>query len=285
MPRGLRAGRRRPPAAGGRQRPGPSLHGAPGDPLILDLDSTHTETYGVAKDGAEVRNYLGKRGYHPLLGVEASTGQVINAQLRPGNASQAHGVAGFVADSLRRLRRLAGPATPLLIRADSGFYVRELFDHCVASDTRFSITVRQYPAIRKQIAAIGPDDWQPAAQTPTRRVDVAAVDFAVKGRTDHPRPPIPCRLIVRRVTTPAATGGTQPRPPPPRGPPPPPPRRHRSHHPGPQIRTRPQTLPLRIDDCQRRVAPTQRPRPQPLPLDQPADHPPPPPHQNPPPPL
>ena len=87
----------------------------------------------------------------------------------------------------------------------------ELFDHCVASDTRFSITVRQSPAIRKQIAAISPDDWQPAAQTPTRRVDVAAVDFAVKGRTDHPRPPIPCRLIVRRVTTPADTGGTQPR--------------------------------------------------------------------------
>ena len=198
-------------AAAWLQRLGPSLHRAPGDPLILDLDSTHTETYGVAKDGAEVRNYLGKRGYHPLLGVEASTGQVINAQLRPGNASQAHGVAGFVADSLRRLRRLAGPATPLLIRADSGFYVRELFDHCVASDTRFSITVRQYPAIRKQIAAISPDDWQPAAQTPTRRVDVAAVDFAVKGRTDHPRPPIPCRLIVRRVTTPADTGGTQPR--------------------------------------------------------------------------
>jgi hypothetical protein len=180
------------------------------EPVILDLDSTHTQTYGTAKEGAGARNYLGKRGYHPLLAVEESTGQVIGARLRGGNASPAQGVAGFVAESLQRLRELTGPTKGLLIRADSGFYLRELFDHCAAADARFSVTVRQYRPIREQIAAIDPDHWKPLTRTPTRQIDIAAVPFLIKGRAG-PRPPINCRLIIRRVTTPADTGQPQPR--------------------------------------------------------------------------
>ena len=131
------------------------------DPLTIDLDSTHTETYGAAKEGAQRRNYVGKRGYHPLLAVEASTGHVIAAKLRDGNTSSAHGAAGFVADTLQRVRHLAGSSTPLLLRADSGFYLRDLIDHCVAADTQFSITVRHYRPIRNLIAGINQPAWQP----------------------------------------------------------------------------------------------------------------------------
>jgi hypothetical protein len=198
-------------AAGWARGLGPQLSGVTEtEPLVLDLDSTHTQTYGIAKDGAAARNYLGKRGYHPLLAVEASTGQVIHARLRAGNASPAQGVSGFAADALRRLRDLAGPAKPLLIRTDSGFYLRDLFDHCAAADARFSVTVRQYRPIRHQIAAIDPDHWKPLTRTPTTRIDIAAVPYLIKGRAG-PRPPINCRLIIRRVTTPADTGQPQPR--------------------------------------------------------------------------
>lgn len=194
---------------------GPDWSGSsPSDPLIIDLDATHTQTYGTRKDGATARNYLGKRGYSPLLAVEASTGQVIAAQLRPGNASPANDASDFAADAIRRLRRLTGGATSLLLRADSGFYLRELFDHCVAADTRFSVTVRQYPPIRDLIRTITDDAWRKATtRTPIsgEQVDIAVVPFGIKGRSNNKRFPIKCRLIVRRVTTPADTGQAQSR--------------------------------------------------------------------------
>jgi hypothetical protein len=97
------------------------------DPLVVDLDSTFTETHGAHKDGTTRRNYQGMHGYYPLLAVEASTGDVIAAMLREGNAATS-GVGGFTADTLNRVRRLAGDDTALLLRADSGFYLRRLFD-------------------------------------------------------------------------------------------------------------------------------------------------------------
>jgi hypothetical protein len=81
------------------------------DPLVMDLDSTFTETYGAHKDGTGRRNYQGMHGYYPLLAVEASTGEMIAAQLRKGNATM-NGVADFTVEALARLRRLSGPDTP-----------------------------------------------------------------------------------------------------------------------------------------------------------------------------
>ena len=43
-------------------------------PLIIDLDSTICETYGLGKEGARHHGYTGQRGYHPLLVVAAGTG-------------------------------------------------------------------------------------------------------------------------------------------------------------------------------------------------------------------
>ena len=78
---------------------GPDLDGTgPADPLVLDVDGTLTQTYGANKDGTGARNYQGVRGYAPLLAVEASTGQVIAARLRVGNASPANGAVGFPSD-------------------------------------------------------------------------------------------------------------------------------------------------------------------------------------------
>jgi hypothetical protein len=180
------------------------------DPLVVDLDSTHTQTYGINKTGAADRNYQGKRGYHPLLAVEASTGQVISARLRAGNSSDAKDATGFVDDTLGRLRDLTGLPISLLLRADSGFYVRDLFDSCQAHDVRFSVTIRQYPPIQNLIRNIDETDWHPVTHTATRQVDIAAVSYLIKGQAST-RDPIPCRMIVRRVITPADTGAAQSR--------------------------------------------------------------------------
>jgi hypothetical protein len=190
---------------------GPDLDGrGPADPLVLDVDGTLTQTYGTNKDGTGDRNYQGVRGYAPLLAVEASTGQVIAARLRAGNASPANGAAVFTGEALGRLRSLTGGSTSLLLRGDSGFYLRDLFDQCQIHDARFSVTVRQVRPVRDLIEGINKPDWYPVTHTGEKRIDIAAVPYLIKGRAGK-GDPIPCRLIVRRVTTPADTGRTQPR--------------------------------------------------------------------------
>jgi hypothetical protein len=194
---------------------GPDLAAASeSDPLIVDVDSTFTQTHGKFKDGTARRNYQGLHGYYPLLAVEASTGQVIAAKLRKGNATM-DSVAAFTKDTLNRSRRLAGNDTALVLRADSGFYLRDLFDSCVTHDVRFSVTVRQYTGVRDLITNINDDQWQPVRDrsddAASDQIDIAAIPFEIKGRWDknQARGPIPCRLIVRRSTTPADTGDPQ----------------------------------------------------------------------------
>ena len=81
----------------------------PGDgPLTIDLDSTICETYGLAKEGARHHGYTGKRGYHPLLAIAASTGDVLMARLREGRANTARGAAHFLRETVGRVAT-AGP--------------------------------------------------------------------------------------------------------------------------------------------------------------------------------
>ena len=93
--------------------------GSGDDPLIIDLDSTVCETYGLTKEGAQRHNYAGVRGYHPLLAVGAGTGDVLMARLRKGRANTARGAAHFLRETVSRVR-CAGATGPLTMRADSG---------------------------------------------------------------------------------------------------------------------------------------------------------------------
>ena len=72
-------------------------------PLTIDLDSTICETYGLAKEGARRHGYTGQRGYHPLLAVAASTGEVLMARLREGRANTARGDAHLLRETLCRV--------------------------------------------------------------------------------------------------------------------------------------------------------------------------------------
>ncbi|MHC4091569.1 MAG: IS1380 family transposase, partial [Planctomycetota bacterium] len=180
--------------------------------LVLDIDGTITETYGHAKAGATRRTYLGTRGYHPLVCAEAETGQVVHSRLRAGTATASRGAGHFVSQAFRKVRAAAAdPAYPLLLRADSGFYSYPVISACVRNRVQYSVTARQFPPIRQAIDQIPPDAWEPATTTRTKHVDVAAVDYLIKGKTDAANTPIPCRLIVRRTTAPADTGKPQPR--------------------------------------------------------------------------
>ena len=72
-------------------------------------------------EGARQHGYTGQRGYHPLLAVVTSTGEVLMAGLREGKANTARGAGHFLRETGSRVR-YAGAKGQLTVRSDSGFY-------------------------------------------------------------------------------------------------------------------------------------------------------------------
>ena len=173
-----------------------SAGAGPGDdPLTIDLDSTICETYGLAKEGARHHGYTGQRGYHPLLAIAAGTGDVLMARLRRGRANTARGAAHFLRETVARVRH-AGATGQLTVRADSGFYTRDIVALCRNNDVRFSITVRQHRGLRNLIEAIPETDWTPIPYWMDGAADVTETTYTPFGAEPDATP---VRLIVRRV--------------------------------------------------------------------------------------
>jgi hypothetical protein len=142
-----------------------SAGAGPGDGrLVVDVDSFVGEVHGYAKQGAGY-GYTGRRGYHPILATRAGTGEVLHIRARKGSANTARGVLRFVQELIARVDR-AGAEGSKLRRADSGFWNKKLMARLQSAGWEYSIGVRQQPHIRKAIAAIDDDNWQPLDDYP-----------------------------------------------------------------------------------------------------------------------
>jgi Transposase DDE domain group 1 len=161
-------------------------------PLIIDVDSTICEVYGTRKQGAEF-GHTKVRGYHPLLAFAAGSWELLHGRLRGGSAYTARGAAGFVAETIGRVRA-AGASGPLTLRADSGFYARTVVAACQRHDVRYSITAKLTKAVRRVIEQIPADAWTPIGYWLEDGADVAETSYRPFGK----KGPL-TRLIVRRV--------------------------------------------------------------------------------------
>ena len=161
-------------------------------PLTIDVDSTICQVYGIRKQGAEF-GHTKVRGYHPLLAFTAGTWDLLHARLRGGSAYTARGAAGFVAETIGRVRA-AGASGPLTLRADSGFYNRTVVAACQRHDVRYSITAKLTKVVRRVIEQIPQDAWTPIPYWLEGGADVAETSYRPFGKKGTLT-----RLIVRRV--------------------------------------------------------------------------------------
>jgi hypothetical protein len=132
--------------------------------LIVDVDSFVGEVYGYDKQGAGY-GYTHKRGYHPIVATRAGTGEVLHIRARKGQAHTARGVLRFVEELIPRVQR-AGATGPKLLRADSGFWNNKLMARLHTAGWTYSIGITQQTPVRKAIAVIPDEDWQPLADYP-----------------------------------------------------------------------------------------------------------------------
>lgn len=176
-------------------------------PVVLDIDSTLCATYGLKKEGARKVMRTGRRGYHPIVAA-TEDGEVIHARLRRGRTNDGSGAGRFVGETLARLER-AGTKKAVL-RADAGFYQRDVVDACRRRGVGFSIGARMQKGLARTVAALPEAAWVPIEYPYGEGAAVAElpwVAFAVDAQSRRVEG-VEVRCIVRRV--PPSPGLQQP---------------------------------------------------------------------------
>jgi len=122
------------------------------DNYTLDVDSTVLTRYGT-QQGAK-RGYnptkRGRNSHHPLLAFVDECKMAVNFWLRSGDAYTTNNFLSFLEDTLSRLE---GKIISLL-RADSGFYGKEIFDYLEEKSIKYIIVARHYSTIQRKVAGI-----------------------------------------------------------------------------------------------------------------------------------
>jgi hypothetical protein len=187
----------------------PLLPGAE-EVVFVDLDSTHRQVYGYAKQGAAVGRLTGKKTLHPLIAT-ASTPiarpVVVAVRMRRGKAADVRGAPRFLAEALTTVRALA-PSAQIVVRADSKFYTAEVAATAAHYGAAVSLTTGSNPSVHAAIGQI-PDIAWTAIHYPQAFVDqdtgelvsdAEVAEISYTAFTSHPTTKQATgRLIARRV--------------------------------------------------------------------------------------
>lgn len=122
------------------------------DNYTLDVDSTVLTRYGSqqgAKKGYNP-NKRGRNSHHPLLAFVDECKMAVNFWLRSGDAHTTNNFLSFLEDTISRLKG----KTISLLRADSGFYSKEIFNYLEEKHISYIIVARHYSSIQKKIASL-----------------------------------------------------------------------------------------------------------------------------------
>jgi hypothetical protein len=123
------------------------------DNYTLDFDSSVLTRYGIQQGAKKGYNphKPGRASHHPLMAFVADVKLVANLWLRSGDSASNENFVGFLEDTLQKLRN----KTVSLLRLDSGFYSKEVFDYLEKREKpiNYITAVRFYQPIQQIIAA------------------------------------------------------------------------------------------------------------------------------------
>ncbi len=180
--------------------------GPTGPVTIIDIDATHVTTRADKQDAAPTYKRL--FGHYPLIAMEPDTGEVLAAQMRPGNAG-----SGTAADHVTLLaasiavlpdvwqngHQSGDPVEivqkQVLIRTDSAAASHWFAEECDQRNLQFSFGYQINGAVRDAVMTIE-TDWVPARNRHRRRPGAWVIEL-----TDHITLkgwPTGTRLICRR---------------------------------------------------------------------------------------
>ena len=122
--------------------------------LTLDIDATEV----IAHKSTALWTYKGNKGYMPMLGHIAETGQVVAYDFRQGNVPPSKDNLAFIQHCVQSLPK--GFALKAL-RADAASYQQSIIQHCYQHNMQYAIRAKMSKYIRDIIKQIADVDWQP----------------------------------------------------------------------------------------------------------------------------
>ena len=120
--------------------------------ITLDVDSTICELYGKNKEGASY-GYTKVLGLHPLIATLGKTGDIVHVRNRRGSAHSGRGSAYFITETINRLKNV-GCTANITLRADSGFYSKNVIKACRDKGVNYSITAKLAGSVKRAIELI-----------------------------------------------------------------------------------------------------------------------------------
>jgi len=121
------------------------------DNYTLDVDSSVLTRYGLQEGATKGYNPTkrGRSSHHPIIAFMGSLRLVANCWLRPGDSHTASNLFSFLQDTFEKLKG----KTIGLLRADSGFYNKEVFNWLEEKSINYIIAARMYAPIQHLIAS------------------------------------------------------------------------------------------------------------------------------------
>lgn len=118
--------------------------------IVLDIDGWDDPTHGN-QQLSFFHGHYGQHMYFPVLINEAKSGYPLVLQLRAGNSHAGKGVAGILRWLFRRLKH-AFPGVQIILRADGGFALPEIYRVCERSEVGYVIGYKQNGVTMGKIA-------------------------------------------------------------------------------------------------------------------------------------
>lgn len=122
--------------------------------VTLDIDATEI----VADKADAAWTYNKNRGFMPMVGHIAETGQVVAVDFRKGNAPPAQDNLEFIQQCQQSLPE---GCTLNALRIDAAGYQIKIIEYCDEQGIDYAIRAKTSAAMRAQIDAAGDSDWQP----------------------------------------------------------------------------------------------------------------------------
>ena len=152
----------------------------------IDLDPTTVEVYGHMKEGSAY-NYKGEKSYRPHPAIWAEAGWALAADLGSGKSDPRPQAPSLIARSIAALPQ--GLSRPI-VRADSGFFSKDVAAAALSNGADFAIAAKRTEAAWRSERQIPEDAWRPARGMDA---EVAPCDYVPAGWPEG------TRTIVRRV--------------------------------------------------------------------------------------
>jgi hypothetical protein len=122
--------------------------------VTLDIDATEI----IAHKAEAQWTYNNNKGFMPMVGHLAQTGQVVAVDFREGNVAPAKDNLAFIKQCQQSLPE---GCSINALRIDAAGYQTDIIQYCEDEGIEYAIRAKLSPTLRAQIEAASDSDWQP----------------------------------------------------------------------------------------------------------------------------